>query len=413
MKMIDNLLKHSTYIFLATALANIFNLLYHLFMVRNLDVANYGILNSLLAIIMIITIPALTIQMGVAKFVSAFSAKDEWPSIKGMTIRLTKRMGLIGVLIFLLITIFSRGISNYLKLPTTTPVIVMGLVASLAIIVPVVWGVFQGLQKFGALGFNMTLDTGAKLIFGILLVLIGFGATGALSALVVSSVCVILVAYLLLKKIFSTYSDTTGVNLSEIYNYFIPIGLSQLCFMSLTHFNIILVKHFFNPYEAGIYSVSSMAGRIILFLPAAIGIVMFPKSSVQYTLNNPSHDILKKSLIYTALICTFATVIFILFPQILIALFSVKDIGLFIPLSRIFAVSMIFFALLNIVIFHNLATHNLKFLSLLGLFTLLQVGGILLFHKSLSQVLYVVCLSGVLLFLLSLTTVKRKVANVC
>ena len=407
MKLFDDILKHSTCIFITTALASALNLLYHLFMVRKLDVAHYGILNSLFAIIMIITIPASTIQMGATKFVSVYHAKGQTAKVKGLTIALFGRVVLIGGVIFLLITVFSKNIAGYLQLSSVVPVICMGLVAFTAVMIPVLWGALQGLQKFAGLGFTMVLDSAAKMAFGVILVLLGFGATGALNALTLSSLLVILTASLVLKKALAAFKRA-DVNLREVYKYFIPIGLSQLCFMSLTHYNIVLVKHFFSPYEAGVYSISSMAGRIVLFLPAAIGIVMFPKSSYRHAVNGSSGDIFKRSLIYTGLICLFATLIFILFPQILILLFSVKDVARVIPLSRIFSLSMVFYALLNIVIFHNLATHNLKFIPVLILIAILQAVCICLFHETLTRVLFIVGVSGALAFLFSLAAARRK-----
>ncbi len=393
---------------IATALVNIFNLLYQLFMVRNLDATSYGILNSIFAIIMILGIPALTIQMSVTNFVSRYNASGQFGSIKAIAAKLLKRMTIFGGLLFLVILIFSGSISDYLKLPTITPVIVMALVIFLSMILPVLFGMLQGLQKFVALGVNYILVSAAKLVLGVIFISMGFGATGALGALGTASMIIIFTALYSLKNIFDRHIEEDKFNLVGLYKYLIPVGLSQLCFMVLTHLHIVLVKHFFSPEEAGVYSVASMTGRMILFLPAAIGIVMFPKSSHRHATKSSSLDILKKSLLLTAIICIFASALAILFPNMLIRLFSVKNAPMFTPLSNLFAISMIFFALLNIVIFHNLATQNLLFLSSLALITILQIVGILLFHANLFQVLYVVCLSGISVLLLSLTTIKYK-----
>ena len=49
--------------------------------------------------------------------------------------------------------------------------------------------------------------------------------------------------------------------------------------MVLTNIDLILVKHFFTPIEAGYYSIAQMVGKIILILPIPIVTVMFPKLS--------------------------------------------------------------------------------------------------------------------------------------
>jgi O-antigen/teichoic acid export membrane protein len=408
MKHIDDILKHSTIVFLATSVANACSLLYHLFMVRNLDVVNYGILNSLLAVITIVTISAGTAQMGVAKFVASYCAKDEWGKVKKLATELSKRVLAIAGVVFLLIIICSKPIAQYLKLPSVLPVIIMGSIIFVAIVIPFLLGVLQGLQRFIAFGLNMMLIGGAKLCLGILFIIIGLGAIGALGALMIAGIIATVVMMVLIQKALHAYKADPLIDLKAVYTYFIPIGISQLSIISMTYCNIVLVKHFFSPYEAGAYSVASNAGRIILFLPAAIGLVMFPKSSYRHALDTSSSGVLKKSLIYTALLCTGATAGLVFFPQILIKLFSVTDTAVFIPLSRLFTVSMIFYALLTIIIFHNLATHNLRFLVPLVLFTVLQIGGIMLFHKTLMHVLYIVCISGALVLIAHLFTLRKS-----
>jgi len=69
--------------FLAVTILNILSLLYQLYMVRNLNPINYGILNSLFSVLMIVSIPSGTLQMEVTKFISTFYANNnqEWMNL--------------------------------------------------------------------------------------------------------------------------------------------------------------------------------------------------------------------------------------------------------------------------------------------------------------------------------------------
>jgi O-antigen/teichoic acid export membrane protein len=191
------------------------------------------------------------------------------------------------------------------------------------------------------------------------------------------------------------------INSSDIYGYFYATASVYLCYMILTNVDVLLVKHFFSPLEAGYYSIAQMAGKIILFLPVAVTLVMFPKTSELYAQAKATSHLLKRCLFYVAILCGTAVLVCFLFPDLVIRLLSGKELVECIPLVRIFSVTMLFFALVYTLLFYHLSIHRLNFLYFLVSFTVLQVLLITIFHESLSQVLYIVCGNAVLLFLIN------------
>ena len=59
---ISDLLRSSSLLFLANVFMNVCNLVFWLFMVRKLDPVDYGTLNSLLSLLMIVGLPMGTFQ---------------------------------------------------------------------------------------------------------------------------------------------------------------------------------------------------------------------------------------------------------------------------------------------------------------------------------------------------------------
>lgn len=47
----------------------------------------------------------------------------------------------------------------------------------------------------------------------------------------------------------------------NVIKYIIPSFLAVLCFTVMTNIDMILVKHYFSGYEAGIYATSAMFGK--------------------------------------------------------------------------------------------------------------------------------------------------------
>jgi O-antigen/teichoic acid export membrane protein len=171
---------------------------------------------------------------------------------------------------------------------------------------------------------------------------------------------------------------------------------------------MVLVKYYFNPEESGVYSLAQMVGKIFLFLPGAISVVMFPRVSGLKAKNQDTNTTLKRSLLYTGILVTGAGFFYNLFPHFVLMVLTGKVYLESVSLGRLFSVSMSFFTLLFILITYLLSIKDLRFIKYLVLFTLLQIWAITLFHKTLISVQLILCLNAILLFFIHLNLVYKK-----
>jgi len=397
----DNLIKHGTLMFVATSMANVANYVFHVLLGRMLGPADYGILMSLISLLMIISVPAGALQTVITKYVSQFKAKEEYAKINRLILVSIKRLFWYGLLAFLVFAFLSGYVAAFLRIPSRVPVIVLGLVLLVSIILPVLSGGLQGLQIFEHLGGYIITGGVLRVVFGVLLVSLGLGVSGAIGASALSTAIVLVLAFVSLRFIYGWKDENVRLNSSEMYRYFWPVLATVLCFMVLTNTDIILVKHFFSPVEAGHYSAAAVFGKIVLFLPAAIVMVMFPKTSELHALEKDSSLILWKSLLGVGFLCGVVTAGYFLFPRLIVSvLFGVKYLSA-VPLIGLFGLAMTFFSLVNILIFYHLSVHNLRFIYALVTCTLLQVTAVWFFHRTLTQVLYILIGSGILLILVN------------
>lgn len=422
MKHSDDLIKQGSLMFLAVTISNILSLLYQLYMVRNLSPINYGVLNSLFSVLMIVSVPSGTLQTVVTKFTSTFYAINHHERINLLLRSFVKKASVFGLVIFLILILGSRSICSFLQITSPWLIMILGVTTFFSIILPLTQGGLQGLQRFGYLGLIMITNGSLKLLLGIVFVSIGFGVIGAMSALAISTFIALLLSFVMLASVLprplalipkssqlKSNSPDPEMNFSEIYRYFCAVATVLFCFMVLTNIDVVLVKHFFKPLEAGYYSIAQMVGKIILFLPIAITMVMFPKVSNLHAQGKDTFHILRRSLLCVGLLCGTAALICLLFPGLIIRLLSGEEHLYCIPLARIFSVTMVFFALVYVLLFYHLSIHRLGFIYSLVLLTGLQVLLIILFHQSLSQVLYIMCGNAMLLFLINAyLALKRK-----
>jgi len=298
-----------------------------------------------------------------------------------------------------------------LKIPSVLSGGILALLLASTCLAPVFSGGVQGLELFGWLTSVSVITGILKLFLTFIFILLGYNIAGALGALLASSLIGLAIYFLPLKAFFiSTRAARENINYKEILVYLFPVAISNFCFIALVSFDMVLVKYFFSSNEAGFYSLAQMVGKIFLFLPGAIAIVMFPKIAGLNAKNMDTIATLKKSLLYACGLCIFANVIYNLFPIFILKVLTGKVFAESIILGRFFGVSMTFFALLYIMIAYFLSIKDLRFMKYLTLFTLLQFLTIILFRKTLVQVQLILCINSILLFFIHLFLVYKKSA---
>jgi len=384
-------------VFVGMGLFNLFNLLYHFFMLRMLSPTEYGHLNTLIALFMVISVPAGTVQTTITRFFSSFKIKNQYQQAIQLLRHFLILMSIIGLSFFLIILLASSHISAFLQISSRGLIILFGLSLIFSMVIPILWGGLQGLQKFGLLTLNLIMNSGLKLVLGILFVFLGFGLSGAMGAVAASYIITTILSLFILGvslvkgkalahgKVIEEISPPS--RFSEVYHYSFSAGLVLLCFMVLTNIDLIFVKHFFTPVEAGYYSIAQMVGKIILILPMPVVTVMFPKLSSTEARIKRAPSTLGKSLRIAAILCGGAALCSLLFPSFIIKILSGKVYLECSPLVGIFSFNMTFFSLTLILLYYHLSTPKRVFLYPLFLFTLIEIGLILLFHDTLTQVL--------------------------
>ncbi len=305
----------------------------------------------------------------------------------------------VGLLMFIFIIIGNSFLSSFLQITSRGLIILTGLILFFSMVTPVTNGGLQGLQQFLSLAFTLFINGGLKLFLGILFILLGWGVLGAMGAIAVTYfITAILSLWLLwiplrIKRKGALLREDLGrensINFSEAYRFFLPVGLTLLCFMSLTNMDLILVKHFFSPIEAGYYSIAQMIGKIILFLPLPVTVVMFPKVSIMGAHNKETFPILTRSLMVGGILCSITILFSNLFPSLIIKFITGKEYPECIHLIRFFSVNMSLFSLTFILLYYHLAIQSKKFIYPLIFLTLIHIIFISLFHQTLLQVLFI------------------------
>ncbi|MFH1062494.1 MAG: oligosaccharide flippase family protein [Candidatus Omnitrophota bacterium] len=407
-------IKNAGIMFFATTLTGIFNLLYQLFMVRALSPVDFGLLDKLLGLTIITTMPTGTLQAVVIKFIASFKAEKKYSNIRAFLRLFLSKLVVVGMGILLVFVIFRSAIGAYYKTDNDLLIIIVGVLLFVSTVFPLTSGALQGLEKFKSLGTASIANSLLRFGLGVLLVKLGFSVGGALTALIIAGVVTFLIAFIPLRKYFFFRPDSDEQDLNEsldlrdIVKYCFPAFIALFSFGLLTNMDLQLISPYFSVEDAGYFAVARMIGKIILYLPGAVTIVMFPKIAAEHTQNKDTTGTLKKSLLVVGIMCCVAGAICIMFPDFMLKALAGAVYPQCIPLVMPFVISMSFYALCSVFLYYYLSVHNMKFIYIAGVFVFVQAGLIRFFHNSLIQVMYMVCFCAIALFLINVLGLKKS-----
>ena len=402
----DKLFFNSALVFFFVMAGHFFNYLFQIAMSRSFSVSDYGTLNSLLSLLVITSIPSGAL--------AAFSAKNISDNLANGNIRGVRKFikyALFRTFLYdcLFLAVFVIGIPflmKFMKIDSYFYYIITGIAIFLIFPFSLLLGSLQGSRMYLFLGLFSSLSSIIKFILAVVLVYAGLNVVGALFSVAVSPLFIIaaaaIVLFLYLKHRQGRYNEkyTAAIDKTKENGlktgrfYFLSLFFILLFFTFFTNIDLITVKHFFPAYKTGIYSVADILGKIILYFPSAIVLVMFPEVSHAHATNNKTKHILLKTVFITFLICSFLEIFYILFPdKIILFLMGAKYISSA-PLLTLYGLSMFPFAFINIFINYFMAVNNSKILISMFLFSIFEILLFYLFHYSLREIILIIMITG-------------------
>ncbi len=261
---VNNFVKHpiiagSAVLVVGSMAANVVNLIYQVGMGKILEPADYGILLSLYSILYILSIVPTSSSVSIVKFISSAKNEKERSGIYHSVKKLVFRVATVGTLF---VVLFSPFIAKFLNINDVFSVVLTAGVFFFLLTTLVNQSSLQGILKFMGVVLPNFVSAFAKLILGVIFIFLGLSVRGAMLAVVIGAGF----AYLLSVKMIDGHfqkESKTNLNLDKFIKYSGPVLLQAFAFTSLFTLDVILVKHFFSPYEAGIYATVSTLGKIV------------------------------------------------------------------------------------------------------------------------------------------------------
>jgi len=284
----ERVVRGSAILLLSNGVVAATNLFYNILLARWLGAAGFGHASALYTLLMLITAITLAFQIITSKFIARNSEIQIRTRIYATLLRRAWQVG-GGVAAVLGAT--SIYLKSFLNLPAEHDLALLALAAGVYVPLGVRRGKMQGCYEFGGLALNLVAEVAVKLGVAVLCLRLGMGVTGVMVAVVLS----IVAAYV-------AGSPGPGYRGRQERVKIAPFGEGMQAGMYfvgqviLSNLDVLLVKHFFSPLEAGIYAAIALVGRVVFMLSWSVVSSMFPVSA------SHSNSQAGRSVLYTGLL---------------------------------------------------------------------------------------------------------------
>lgn len=380
------LAKGSFIILVGTMIANISAYAYHVLVGRQLGPIIYGEFSALLSLFYIINIGSGVVQTILAKFFSQLRARrllEEVPSLFWVAFRYVCVVSLIGLM---LVIVSSNALAEFLHISSSYFVWLYLIFVSYIFSVINI-SIMQSFQLFVASSVLTNIGMLMRVVFGVLGA--SFGLIGVLIGNIVSNIISYVIDFVPIWGLLRVKSKPLSITKADAVMYSLPTLFATLGTIALYSQDVLLVKHFFSAYDAGIYASLAVLGKVIFYASAALGFVIFPMIVEKNELKKSHHHLVFAALGGVAVLSSVLTIGYFIAPSFIVRFMYGRAFDGAIPYMGLFGIFITFFTLINLLTTIFLAIGRTRVWVITMGAALIQGIGLWFYHASLYQVIHI------------------------
>jgi len=376
------------------------NYLYNLVLGRFLGPEKFADAAILITLLLVLSFAAMTFQLVTAKFSVIF----ENSVLQSFIATIYKSATVVGVVLGITIGLVSSELQEFFKTTSSSMFVVFGIGIPFYFLMSVNRGVFQGQKEWIPLSATYQLEMMSRLAitFGLLCL---FEVDSSL-LIAIGIICSFIVGLLPFEFKPPPFFNRIKLKKSEtkmVRNFFIITAFYEVTLIVINNSDILLVKHYFEPYEAGLYASLALIGRVVYFIAWMFVMLLLPTVVQLKKQGISTRPILFKYVIYIIIIAASIVLACYLFPnQIINILFGNEYVGIASLLWK-YAFATGVFAVSNIFAYYYLSLDKYIPVIFSGVFGVLQIALIIQFHASLEQIVHLQIFAMILLLGVQIT----------
>lgn len=368
---------------LSVVLVNGGNYLYNLLLGRFLGPDQFADAAVMITLLLVLSFFAMTYQLVSARYAVLLNLFE----LSGFLKRILKSSMLLGVVIGALMMIFSKSLQQVFNTNNSDMFMIFGACVPLYFLLSINRGYLQGTNQFKKLAFTYQGEMFTRLILTfVLLIYLNLNPIFIVAAGIFASLVLGLFPFKISSKLRVPAATLSTQTVKEIQGFFIITLFYELTQIIINNSDILLVKHYFDGYEAGLYASLALIGRVVYFMAWMFVMLLLPKVVRLQKEGKPTKPLLFKYVFYIGTLCVAIVIGAYLFPEFAVSVLFGDAYLSIAPLLWKYALATSLFAIANIFSYYFLSLKNYVPVIISGLLGVSQVLSIIFWHHSLEQV---------------------------
>ena len=382
-------------------IVNAGNYIYNLLLGRILGPTQFSDAAILITFLLILSFLGMTFQIVAAKYSVLF----ENQKLQLFIVTVTKIAVLVGVVFGAIIMIFNSQLQTLFHTKTATMFLIFAIGIPLYFLMSVNRGLYQGKNDLKKMSVTYITEMLSRLFLTLALVLLVPSLPTSVAVAAGISMSLIFGLFPFQKSIVvkTNISFTNEVlDTKSIIIFFALTAFYELTQIIINNSDIILVKHYFNDKEAGLYASLALIGRVVYFVAWMFVMLLLPKVILLKKEGKNTLPILMKYISYITVLSVGIVLFTFLFPNFVVkVMFGEKYISIAFLLWK-YALATSVFAIANIFAYYFLSINKYIPVVISAVLGITQIALIVLFHNSLEQVVEMQVIAMVVLLFFQL-----------
>ncbi len=380
---------------LSSLIVNAGNYIYNLGLGRILGPGAFADAAILITLLLVLSFIAMTFQLAVAKFTTEFDQ-----TLRDTFIKKAYRYAIaFGVILGSVVVVSASALQEIFQTASPVMFTIFGIAVPLYFIMSVNRGNLQGRMSFIRLSATYQIEMVCRLALTFIFLMI-FNITSSVA--VSTAIALSFLGGIFPFKQVSKKSIVKKISRQEnkiVLKFLVLTACYELTQIICNNSDILLVKHYFPQYNAGLYASLALIGRVVYFVTWMFVMLLLPTVISMRKEGKNSILVLKK---YVGYIVTLAIAIIgftFIFPKTAVYLLFGEQYMSIAPLLGWYALATSFFALSNVFAYYFLSLDHYIPIIIPAIFGALQVVLIIIFHDTLFEVVLsqVVAMGGLLI----------------
>ncbi len=375
------------------------NYLYNLALGRILGPELFADAALLITFLLVLSFVAMTFQLATAKFSVLFEH-----NVLTNFVNLSFRYAVLaGVILGALLILFAKDLQGVFNTQSHLMFTIFGFGVPIYFVMSVNRGIYQGTKKFENLAITYQGEMISRLVITLLFVyFLPFHPSVLIAIGIIASFVIGLIPFKVNNLSLLKKYTLSKEHSKQVIRFFILTAFYECTQIIINNSDILLVKHYFEEHQAGLYASLALIGRVVYFVAWMFVMLLLPKV-VQKQKDGLEHaSILFKYVGYISILALVIVLGCYLFPELAINILFGSDYISIAPLLWKYAIATSLFAISNIFAYYFLSLNRYIPVILSAVLGISQVVFIVFFHESLLEVVLMQIIAMSILLLVQL-----------